>query len=84
MRKDGAYVKKQRLNQITAALLRMAGPNKHPVPLTQILAYCEIEIGLTEKKSLSYLEKLCQYYGYTLEETRIIFKLPGEVSENGN
>lgn len=79
MRKDGAYVKKQRLNQVTAYIIGQAGKNRTPVLVSKVLGYCEIEIGLSEKKARDYIQKICDYYGYNLDVTWIKFKVVKDV-----
>lgn len=62
-RKDGAFIKKERLKQLARFVVQNMPANKD-----RVLAYAEIEIGLSQARALEYLDLLCSFYGWTYKD----------------
>lgn len=73
MRKDGAYVKKTRINQILKYMLRNKTAN-NKVMVDKVRLYAEMEIGLSEKRAREYINKICDLYEYEIKGDWIVLK----------
>jgi hypothetical protein len=66
LRKDGAYVKKSRINTIAVYI-----SNHKPVALKTVVLFAELQIGLSEKRAREYIDKICEAYGYEIKDNVI-------------
>lgn len=64
MRKDGAYVKKQRIDLITRYIAGHIESGK--LPIRRVILFAEMTIGLSESRAKEYVSKICEMYGYRL------------------
>jgi len=65
-RRDGGWVKQQRMNLIAAKISKALNEGAI-VDLEKTVAWIEINIGLTEKRALSYIEKLAISFDWKIE-----------------
>lgn len=63
VRKDGAFIKKERLKQLTRFVVQNLPANKE-----RVLSYAEIEIGLSRKRAQEYLDLCAHFYGWTYKD----------------
>lgn len=74
MRKDGAYVKKERLNALAKFITAKSQNFKTPVLLKDAMLYGEVEIGLSEKRTREYIKKLAAVYEWMIDDNFIKFE----------
>ena len=66
IRKDGAFIKKQRLNKISKYVVKAAA--KGPLSMKKVLAWIQVNVGLTPPKAREYLEVLIDAYEWIVEK----------------
>jgi hypothetical protein len=68
MRKDGAFVKLDRIRQIQKEITKCF-PKE--VELNRIILWTEMNIGLTQEKAEEYITKIIDANGWVLSEGKI-------------
>lgn len=76
MRKDGAYIKSQRIKRLTKYILGESGKERKPVLLRTVTIYAEMEIGLSEYRALSYVQRICEAYEWAINGAFIVLRKP--------
>lgn len=68
MRKDGAYIKLERIKQIQKQIV-----NSFPaeVDFSKIVLWAEMNIGLTNETAQEYVTKIVEVNGWVLENGKI-------------
>ena len=67
-RKDGAFIKLERLKQIQK---QIASGFPNPVDYDRTVIWTELNIGLTKEKSQDYINKLIEGNGWVLVDGKI-------------
>lgn len=68
MRKDGSYVKVERLSQIKKEIAKRF-PN--PISFNDMILWVEVGIGLTPEKAKDYIEKIVAASGWVIFDGNI-------------
>jgi len=66
MRRDGSYVKTERLNQIAAKVSPLLGQGEK-VNIAKLISWIEVTIGLTRKKAGEYINILADVYEWEVK-----------------
>jgi len=74
-KRDGSWVKTQRINQITQKIAPDINNGKK-VNLKKLFAWISITIGLTNKTATTYLEELATVYDWIIDD-KFIYKPNG-------
>jgi hypothetical protein len=73
MRKDGSFIKVERLYEIKKAIIKGL-PN--PVDIDKLKLWVEMNIGLTPERAQDYIEKVVAASGWVIFEGKILASLP--------
>jgi len=75
VRRDGAFVKTQRIKQIVREIARQP---PGPVSLDRMVTWVEVNIGLSTRRALEYIEKACLAQGWLVTNGEIMRSLEAE------
>lgn len=80
MRRDGSYVKTQRLNQIAAKVSPLLGQGEK-VNIAKLISWIEVNIGLTKAKASEYLNTLAGIYEWETKDGFLVLDFCEEPEE---
>jgi len=72
MRKDGAFIKVERLAQIRKEI---ASKFPEPVDIKMLQLWVECNVGLSEEKSKEYIEKAVASAGWSIIDGKIVSEI---------
>lgn len=72
MRKDGSFVKTERLRNISTQIAKAFNQSdEKKVDLAVLISWIEMNIGLTKARALEYIDTCCSVHGWSIIDGKL-------------
>jgi hypothetical protein len=76
VRNDASLLRQNRINEISKVVVKLFAKHNENIPLKNLLAWISVNMGLTHKTALEYLEDICRVRGWSIDEEADLLRNP--------